>query len=437
MKLFIWVVFCICRFIFGIAQRLWWRITGTATTLRQIQAGQLYEKSAHVRNIVWKCKWDDLSPSEPSKFITTHSHFDHPRCILGDDVTLMFLDENEAYFAQTPLSVNIFSSDLSPFLYTALFNHVYRLIVMPISSFHRIADEIGDPKTKVLLLSNTGRCGSTAVTQVLESVPRVVSMSEPDGFTNIIMLRKKLSNEDLEKFIQSMIRITCKPLKSNPQLICIKTKSMDFNHADIDARLFPDMKHLFLYRNGKETIQSFYHAFGFLPIAKLFHGMQTSRLAHRLFPNQAKFFWSMLMVPDLPWLQDPELMIKTTMVGMMACHWAVQCHTYIRFKEAGMDIKAFKYEDILENPQHACERLLEYCGLPLEYTEIACNALKHDSQRGMLRSRKDTKDKDSKYLIKWNNPDVLAEVNFFCDQVGITRIGEPTLLPDTISSLSS
>jgi len=41
-----------------------------------------------------------------------------------------------------------------------------RLIVVPLTTFHRLAEEIGDPHGKLIFLFNTARCGSTLLAQV-------------------------------------------------------------------------------------------------------------------------------------------------------------------------------------------------------------------------------------------------------------------------------
>ena len=42
-----------------------------------------------------------------------------------------------------------------------------KLIVVPLSVFHRMAESIGDPKCEPLFIFNTGRCGSTLIVKVL------------------------------------------------------------------------------------------------------------------------------------------------------------------------------------------------------------------------------------------------------------------------------
>jgi len=40
------------------------------------------------------------------------------------------------------------------------------MIVVPLTTFHRLAEEIGDPQGELIFLFNTARCGSTLLAQV-------------------------------------------------------------------------------------------------------------------------------------------------------------------------------------------------------------------------------------------------------------------------------
>jgi len=50
---------------------------------------------------------------------------------------------------------------------------------MPIASFHRLADQLGDP-TNVTFLGMIGRSGSTLLTQMFEHTGQLVAISEPN-----------------------------------------------------------------------------------------------------------------------------------------------------------------------------------------------------------------------------------------------------------------
>jgi len=44
------------------------------------------------------------------------------------------------------------------------------LIIVPLTTFHRLAEAIGDPKGELVFLFHTARCGSTLLTEVHRSI---------------------------------------------------------------------------------------------------------------------------------------------------------------------------------------------------------------------------------------------------------------------------
>ncbi len=81
--------------------------------------------------------------------------------VLNDDdgnsaVTLMSLDKEEAFFCGTPSSVDVYSPKIGPFVYRNQYNEATQLLQMPFSTFINVGKAAGVPKSKVLLLSNTG-----------------------------------------------------------------------------------------------------------------------------------------------------------------------------------------------------------------------------------------------------------------------------------------
>jgi len=56
--------------------------------------------------------------------------------------------------------------EYSSFIRLAQAQLCWRLIVVPLSTFHRLAEQIGDPKGELIFLFNIARCGSTLLTQV-------------------------------------------------------------------------------------------------------------------------------------------------------------------------------------------------------------------------------------------------------------------------------
>jgi len=66
--------------------------------------------------------------------------------------------------------MHLWRSDHGPFIRGAQLSHCRRLIVVPLSTFHRLAEQIGDPQGQLVFLYFTVRCGSTLLTQVVHRI---------------------------------------------------------------------------------------------------------------------------------------------------------------------------------------------------------------------------------------------------------------------------
>ena len=66
--------------------------------------------------------------------------------------------------------VHLWRSEYGPFMSRTQVNYCRRLIVVPLSTFHRLAELIGDPKGELIFLFHTARCGSTLLTQVVHRI---------------------------------------------------------------------------------------------------------------------------------------------------------------------------------------------------------------------------------------------------------------------------
>jgi len=68
--------------------------------------------------------------------------------------------------------MHLWRGDHGPFIRHAQLKFCRRLIVVPLSTFHRLAQLIGDPRGQLVFSFHTTRSGSTLLTQVrLLSVP--------------------------------------------------------------------------------------------------------------------------------------------------------------------------------------------------------------------------------------------------------------------------
>ena len=87
-------------------------------------------------------------------------------------VTLLSVDEDHAIFVDCG-EVDVHDHiRTGPFFYINQFNHCERIIQIPIPQFMKLMEDNAEaspiPDVNLILLSNTGRCGSTLLTQLFE-----------------------------------------------------------------------------------------------------------------------------------------------------------------------------------------------------------------------------------------------------------------------------
>ena len=119
----------------------------------------------------------------------------------------------------------------------------------------QLAEEIGDPPGTLVLLSNSGRCGSTLLTQLFEGMPNTLAISEPEVLMPFAhdALFDDVPRERRLVLIRSCIRLLCKSARIDkngvPPTVLIKPKAHGIAIAKELSELYPEMKHLYMYRH--------------------------------------------------------------------------------------------------------------------------------------------------------------------------------------------
>jgi len=65
--------------------------------------------------------------------------------------------------------MHLWRGEYNSHIRVAQMDFCHRLIVVPLSTFHRMAEKIGDPRGELIFLFITARCGSTLLTQVKQT----------------------------------------------------------------------------------------------------------------------------------------------------------------------------------------------------------------------------------------------------------------------------
>jgi hypothetical protein len=417
-------LFRVAQLIFTFVQQLWWQVNGTAQLLAESRQPENYERSAHVLDIVARHKFDIMYPHSVKDFICVHNRFVSPSYVLANDnVSLFTVNEKDAVFieARAP-DMQLWRSRYSPFLKNAQMEYGHRLIIIPLAAFHRMSDELGDPKGKIILLFSTGRCGSTLLTQLLEHTGLAVTISEPDLFTTLPARYRKYGDSDqFRQLIRNVMRWYCRPYKNfQPEAYFLKMPTVSSCAMHLFAELYPSSPFLYMYRDVVKQAQSCYRVSRYLPALHLmFTGGKLSAHLTRIFAEAMGF----------PGEDYHEKFYDDLSFGVWV--FIRTATPYLELYRKGFKIAALRYEDLIANSLVVSQRLLEFCGLPKDLASSGLKCMEIDSQRNTPVAQNLQRQCSSPVI----SADSKSVANQLLSKHGLPLIGEDCLLEGTFSSI--
>lgn len=163
-------------------------------------------------------------------------------------------------FVETPEHINLATAH--PFFYEAQRQHATKLYLVSFDSVKSLMEETEGFDGKPIFLFSTGRCGSTLLCNLMADNADIVSVSEPDFFTQLPYLRDQYGAEidhELTQLSRALTLLLQAHIKthSNGGITVFKLRSMCLEAAEMIAESVPEADHIFLYRNANDTINSF------------------------------------------------------------------------------------------------------------------------------------------------------------------------------------
>lgn len=365
-------------------QKFTWPVTGVEKIRKDAKRGLQFKQSAHVQKIFWRRKLIAATVADPSDFITTHKCFKHPNYVLKPTVSLYCITHDEAIFVETEEKINVYGSDKAPFVYRQQFAHAHSLIAMPLPSFHKIAQDLGDPKVPVIWISSTGRCGSTLLSQVFAQLPGMMVIGEPDALTSLAFLRKsnRVGKREYEQLLPSAIRLLCKP-DDRAGMICVKARPCcTAQVADVN-KYFPYFHQIFVYRNSLKTVMSALSILSTEPIAVFVRYIVDSKVLSTILPCFRRALYHnfcYVLVKDPPRTPPKNL----SSVGIFTTSWAANISSCLDMIDSNVPIVAILYEDLMKNTRKSCSVLFDHLDIRHEYIYAALEGFKIDSTRGTV-----------------------------------------------------
>lgn len=271
----------------------------------------------------------------------------------------------QALFVETPPDFDLLAA---PFYFVAQYQAAQRLIAVPYATLHALADAVDVDPARVILFYSTGRCGSTLFSHVMNLNPAMVSFSEPDVFSQLVMMRTAGWSDDAET--TALLRDAVMIMSANARSqgfahFAFKFRSYVLSVSDLLYLAVPQAKLLFMYRNALTWAQSFSRSFG----------ATDADLKQRWDTNNFRY-----MIPGV----DAHLRAhgQITWPEYLAHMWVTTMQESRRLQAQGAALGHASFEDLRATPEPVIRALLAHCDLPMPPSDQLDRVLGKDSQAG-------------------------------------------------------
>ena len=102
---------------------------------------------------------------------------------------------------------------------------------------------------------------------------------------------------------------------------------------------------------------------------------------------------------------------------------------YVDFRRQGFHINAIRYEDLVARPLETCQRLMEFCGLPVSLAHDVITGMEADSQQKTAISRAALRQFHDPEVT----PDVTQSLNVLAAKFGLPPVNEECVLEGSLS----
>ena len=407
---------------------IWWilRKVNICIQLLHCWLRKTSQKSVTIFRVIGKRKHGLYDLTSSKDFLALYTGTVDTDYLETSNISLYCLDQNFVYFVETDPIVDITEADTFPFLYIAQFRLARRLFCLTLEEFCNYVEHTEGPEFKVLLLTNTGRCGSTLLTQIFNSTKRVLTIAEPDALTNIkqLMLERKLHEDMLGRLLQATFHfLTLRGrLGHEVKVVMIKPRSMCLRLVPLIHKYCPWVLHLFLYRQGLPTTISMHYVWSsILPTIEQVQD-DPSTLLHEITQVLAIDIESELLQPDI--VNDSLTLVALVIATSMSdyVHYRTRSH---------IPISCIRYENLVEAPIDALKRLSKHYNLGFtdEETKRCAYSVQMDSQRGFLSKNK--KESKQKILDRYT-PECKRRCDLICKTLGVPLMESMEDLPGMI-----
>lgn len=288
-------------------------------------------------------------------------------------------ESQQAIFVETPEAADILAA---PFYYIRQYERAIQVLKVSYETLERLADQVILDDQRMIFIYSMGRCGTTLTSSAFSQAEDVVSLSEPDVFSQLVQMLDFSGSYDAEvgALTRACLLLTCKDWVDGQQPVWVlKFRSFVVEIADLIYTHFPQAKSLFLYRNADAWWKSSARAFG-----------ENVATQERLigFWMRTKMWFKKLDHYNLVSLEEISRGLLISLI------WLSCMERCLERLEAGQPMLPVRYEDLKANPELVIGRIFDYCGVHVTNRNNLLDVLNRDSQAKTPISRDQLKQVD-------------------------------------------
>jgi hypothetical protein len=371
--------------------------------------------SAYVFEIAGRTRRHPVMPVDPADFEPGEGAPIDARIVLEQpNISLYCLDpqHQRALFVETHPDVDLTAA---PFYYQAQYEAAERLIGVPYALCHQLAQDVTLEERNLLLIYSVGRCGSTLVSKVLNATDGVVSLSEPDVYTQLLQLRAEgMPDDELANMLETSTRLlyATTQVRSRGSRCALKFRSEVIEFGQIFAERFAQARIVFLYRQLESWARSAGRMF------RIYDPADAERVA-RIYQH---FKDTMPLFATYATRRGAAPLSAVFLASL----WASTMQRALELQAAGHAMVAMRYEDLQADPRRTLMAFFDACELALTRPEALDAILAQDSQAGTSLSRQQLQERE----------DILSpdEGETLCALVAafVPGLTSQTILPHTV-----
>jgi hypothetical protein len=279
-----------------------------------------------------------------------------------------------------------------PFLYQAQRDFAERVFLVPFDEVLALESNAFSRAENLVFLHSTGRCGSTLLCKLLEDTGEVSALSEPDYYTQWVMLDQQYGSRldrRIPAVIEKLTNLLLAELEdgSKRDVLVIKLRGVCIHIADQLQQAHPYAKNIFLYRNAYDTSNSF---------LGLFYKLRLVRTVKRFSLDKLPVYW----LGKLPLVKNKLMLFAPLMFdahynrtdaagggAVLALSWLSKMNRALRLTEdcPHLFACAVRYEDLMEEPSRLIQALAPLVGAhtPDRFASLRMQkTLESNSQKG-------------------------------------------------------